>query len=41
LEGRAHKDSEPGDKTVEAARITAADLDGNFIRVFYDFRCDV
>ena len=33
--------SEPEDKPWKLREFTAADLDGNLIRVFYDFRADV
>jgi uncharacterized glyoxalase superfamily protein PhnB len=33
--------SEPEDKPWKLHEFTAADLDGNLIRVFYDFRCDL
>jgi uncharacterized glyoxalase superfamily protein PhnB len=33
--------SEPEDKPWKLREFMAADLDGNLIRVFYDFRCDV
>jgi hypothetical protein len=32
--------SEPEDKPWKLREFTAADLDGNLIRVFYDLRCD-
>lgn len=33
--------SEPEDKPWKLREFTAADLDGNIIRVFYDFRTDI
>jgi uncharacterized glyoxalase superfamily protein PhnB len=33
--------SEPEDKPWKLREFTAADLDGNLIRVFYDFRADI
>ena len=33
--------SEPEDKPWKLRKFTAADLDGNLIRVFYDFRRDI
>jgi len=33
--------SEPEDKPWKLREFTAADLDGNLIRVFYDFRGDI
>jgi len=39
--GSAHIVSEPEDKPWNLREFTAADPDGNLIRVFYDFRADL